>query len=259
MLPAVTPLPPPPDGRRLQLRKAGRGGAAKRSGGGGSRGGGGGKGGRGGGSKGGGGSSGGGGGGGSSKQARISRQAWPPPRGSTAPAACLPRLDGGCFETLAYPEQLALAERAETTVLPLPKALATALLDVGVAPAAAPDAVLGTIISASALELQAQRRADAALATALATLTAQARNVTSRVLLLDVAPVAHAMTSAAGLLRSAEVQPGLKGRAKLGSFHQAAHALKGPPPRSALEVTLEQLTCDIVRTPKDGKGQPYAC
>jgi len=100
----------------------------------------------------------------------------------------MPRLDGACFETLGYPEDLANTPPHQTAELRLPEALVAALL-------------------CSRIECAEQ------LDRGLALLLAQARNASGRALLLDVDDVARKMTSVEQLLRSAELD-GPLGRLK---------------------------------------------
>jgi hypothetical protein len=134
-------------------------------------------------------------------------------------AACMPRLDGECFETLGYPEELATAAPEETERVRLPEALTKAL-------------VLEESDGRS-------RGREEMLKRGLAELLQRVRNASARVLLLEVDDVARRLpSSASSLLQSADLKLGLDLSARRLELHTCA---------------------DFVRAPRDGSGRPFSC
>ena len=131
----------------------------------------------------------------------------------------MPRLDGECFETLGYPEELATAAPEETERVRLPEALTKAL-------------VLEESDGRS-------RGREEMLKRGLAELLQRVRNASARVLLLEVDDVARRLpSSASSLLQSADLKLGLDLSARRLELHTCA---------------------DFVRAPRDGSGRPFSC
>ena len=120
-------------------------------------------------------------------------------------AACMPRLDGECFETLGYPEELATAAPEETERVRLPEALTKALV----------------------LEESVGR--EEMLKRGLAELLQRVRNASARVLLLEVDDVARRLpSSASSLLQSADLKLGLDLSARRLELHTCADFVRAP-------------------------------
>ena len=120
-------------------------------------------------------------------------------------AACMPRLDGECFETLGYPEELATAAPEETERVRLPEALTKALV----------------------LEESVGR--DEMLKRGLTELLQRVRNASARVLLLEVDDVARRLPpSASSLLQSADLKLGLDLSARRLELHTCADFVRAP-------------------------------
>ena len=120
-------------------------------------------------------------------------------------AACMPRLDGECFETLGYPEELATAAPEETERVRLPEALTKALV----------------------LEESVGR--DEMLKRGLTELLQRVRNASARVLLLEVDDVARRLpSSASSLLQSADLKLGLDLSARRLELHTCADFVRAP-------------------------------
>ena len=120
-------------------------------------------------------------------------------------AACMPRLDGECFETLGYPEELGTAAPEETERVRLPEALTKALV----------------------LEESVGR--EEMLKRGLAELLQRVRNASARVLLLEVDDVARRLpSSASSLLQSADLKLGLDLSARRLELHTCADFVRAP-------------------------------
>lgn len=120
-------------------------------------------------------------------------------------AACMPRLDGECFETLGYPEELATAAPEETERVRLPEALTKALV------------------------LEESDGREEMLKRGLAELLQRVRNASARVLLLEVDDVARRLpSSASSLLQSADLKLGLDLSARRLELHTCADFVRAP-------------------------------